>query len=214
MLKTFVLIPLAFFVVYAQGQPVGGLRPDLEKLTVFNRDAMRLKDSTGKKILYLNAKDNYGVAWLTGYQLDNGILEFDVKGRDILQRSFVGIAFHGLNDSTMEVIYFRPFNFQATDTVRRSHSVQYISLPDHDWEKLRAEHPNLYEQALKYPPQPDAWFHVRVVIDHAKVSVFVNDRPEPGLVVTRLSNRSGGRIGFWTGHQSDGAFANLKMIIK
>ncbi|WP_300604059.1 hypothetical protein [Niabella sp.] len=220
MLKTMVLIPLAFFAVGSVGQPAKTVRPDLgklvagKKLEVFNRNVTLLKDSKNRSGLYIEARDNYGVAWLTGYQLENGILEFDVKGRDVLQQSFVGIAFHGLNDSTMEVIYFRPFNFQTADTVRRSHSVQYISLPDNDWKKLRAEHPDQYEQALKSPPAPDEWFHVRVVIDHIKVRVFVNDHPEPDLVVTRLSNQRGGRIGFWTGHQSDGAFANLKMIIK
>ncbi|MCF3111206.1 DUF1080 domain-containing protein [Niabella sp. CC-SYL272] len=220
MLKTFVLISLAFFAIHSQGQSVRELKPELDKLaaakkmTVFNRNVTLLKDSANKKILYLNAKDNYGVAWLTGYQLDNGILEFDVKGRDLLQQSFVGIAFHGLNDSTMEVVYFRPFNFQATDTTRRSHSVQYISLPDNDWKKLRTEHPNQYEQALKHPPQPDEWFHVRVVIDHSEVRVFVNNHPEPDLVAMRLSSRSEGCIGFWTGHQSDGSFANLKVIPK
>ncbi|MCD2423765.1 hypothetical protein LQ567_13400 [Niabella pedocola] len=220
MLKTFLLLLLAFFTMCCVGQSVREVRPDLEKLvagkklTVFNRDITLQKDLKNNKSLYLNAKDNYGVAWLTGYQLTNGVLEFDVKGRDVLQQSFVGIAFHGVNDSTMEVVYFRPFNFRAADTIRRSHAVQYISLPEHDWKILRTDYPNQYEQGLRQPPQPDEWFHVRVVIDNADVKVFVNNRPEPDLVVTRLSNRAGGRIGFWTGHQSDGSFANLKMILK
>lgn len=220
MLKTIVWIPFVLFTVCSPGQSAKELRPDLEKLVVgkklevFNRNITPLRDSKNRNGLYMDARDNHGVAWLPGYELVKGVLEFDVKGRDVLQQSFVGIAFHGLNDSTMEAIYFRPFNFRATDKGRRSHSVQYISLPDKDWEKLRTEHPNQYEQSLKRPPSPNDWFHVRVVIDHSEVSVFVNEHPEPDLVVTRLGNRSNGRIGFWTGHRSDGAFANLKMIIK
>jgi len=74
---------------------------------------------------------------------------------------------------------------------------------------LRTEFPNKYEQAIDPSPQPDEWFHVRVVINSPKVTVYVNNNTNPSLVVDKLSNRKEGLIGFWVGNNSDGDFANL-----
>lgn len=131
-----------------------------------------------------------------------------------MQQSFVGIAFHGLDNNTMDAIYFRPFNFQAQDAERKNHSVQYISLPSYDWQKLRTDFPNKYEHSLNPSPQPDEWFHVRVVINTPKISVYVNNNSTPDLVVEQLSNGKDGSIGFWVGNQSDGDFANLKITLQ
>src|SRR5207249_11802105 len=125
----------------------------------------------------------------------SGNIEFDVKGRNIMQQSFVGIAFHGLNDSTMDAVYFRPFNFQAQDAERRNHSVQYISIPAYDWQKLRTDFPNKYEHSVSSSLQPNDWFHVRLVIKSPKVSVYVNNNSSPDLMIDQLSNRKEGMIG-------------------
>ena len=49
------------------------------------------------------------------------------------------------------------------------------------------------------------------MITHGEVSVFVDDATTPSLVVTALTPRRGGLIGFWVGHGSAGDFANLKI---
>lgn len=63
-------------------------------------------------------------------------------------RKALCIAFHGVNDTAYESVYFRPFNFQVEDTVRKKHAVQYISLPKFDWEYLRETYPDKYEHSL------------------------------------------------------------------
>ncbi len=220
MQKTIFIFLFTLFATSCCAQKTNAVIPDLEQLvaqkriTAFNRNINLMKNAKNKISLYMNAKEHYGVAWLTGYAFSDGTLEFDVKGKDVLQQSFVGLAFHGVNNRTMDVIYFRPFNFQAPDAGRKSHSVQYVSLPEYDWQRLRTEHPDKYEQALKHPPQPDEWFHVRMVIKQPEVKVYVNNNPEPDLVVEQLGDRKGEMIGFWTGHQSDGNFANLKITPK
>jgi hypothetical protein len=60
-------------------------------------------------------------------------------------------------------------------------------------------------------PNGDDWFHVRVVVEKPKVSVYVNGRAEPALVVDELSARTHGAIGVWVGEGSGGAFANLRV---
>ena len=177
-----------------------------------NRNVTVLKDAKNKNGVHLDEKEGDGVAWLNEIRFGNGIIEFDVKGRDMMQRSFAGIAFHGSNDSTMDVIYFRPFNFQSPEAERKNHSVQYVSLPAYDWQKLRTQFPGKYEHAIDKAPQPNDWFHVRIIIKAPKISVYVNDNSLPDLVVDQLSDRKEGMIGFWVGNNSDGDFANLKLV--
>jgi hypothetical protein len=216
----FFTLLISFFATTCFAQNAKVITPDLtklvkeKKLTVFNRDVTILTNSQNQNGIHLDAKDNYGVAWLNEVRFSNGILEFDVKGKNVMQQSFVGIAFHGLDNNTMDAVYFRPFNFQAQDAERKNHSVQYVSLPSYDWQKLRTDFPNKYEHSLNPSPKPDEWFHVRVVINTPKISVYVNNNSSPDLVVEQLSNRKDGSIGFWVGSQSDGDFANLKITLQ
>ena len=178
---------------------------------VFNRSVSALSDGT-RKGLRLSESPGDGVAYLRGIELGNGTIEFDLKGKDVQGQSFVGVAFHGVDSSTYDAIYFRPFNFKAEDPARRSHAVQYISHPTYTWQKLRTERPGVFEQPVSPPPDPNAWFHVRVVVASPKVSVFVGDAKEPCLVVTRLSDRTNGLVGLWVGNNSGGDFANLNIV--
>ncbi len=130
---------------------------------VFNRRVSSLSDGT-RKGLRLSESPGDGVAYLRGIELGNGTIEFDLKGKDVQGQSFVGVAFHGVDSSTYDAIYFRPFNFKAEDPARRSHAVQYISHPTYTWQKLRAERPGIFEQPVNPAPDPNAWFHVRVVV--------------------------------------------------
>ncbi len=139
------------------------------------------------------------------------MIECDLKGRNQPGASFVGIAFHGADTSTFEAVYFRPFNFRQDDPASRAHSVQYISMPDHDWSNLRQSHPGVYESAITPAPDPDDWLHARIVVEAMQVSVFVNGAAEPSLVVQRIPDRASGWIGLWVGNGSDGAFSHLTM---
>lgn len=178
---------------------------------IVNRNVVLINEG-GKKGVRFDEKADVGVAWLEDYKFKNGTIEFDVKGKNVLQKSFVGIAFQAIDETNYDVIYFRPFNFKSEDADRRSHAVQYIASPNHDWKKLREEFPNKYEQPVEPAPNPDEWFHARIVINGKTVSVFVNDAAKPSLVVEKLTESREGKIGLWVGDNSDGGFANLKII--
>ena len=187
------------------------LKPGLSKTTnfrVINRQITVLNEQ-GKNAVHLDAKPGDGVAWINNITFEKGIIEFDVKGKNVLQQSFVGIAFHGLNDSTFDAIYFRPFNFQSRDVSRKNHSVQYVSLPQFDWSALREKYPGKYENSLLKALNPEGWFHAKVVVDATNIAVYVNDDKDPSLVVKPISNHTTGKIGFWVGNNSDGDFSNL-----
>jgi hypothetical protein len=177
---------------------------------VFNREASAFEDGQYKG-LRMSERGNDGVAWIHDITFGNGTIDLDIRGRDVLQKSFVGVAFHGVDNKTYDAVYFRPFNFQATDSVRRIHAVQYISHPDFTWKRLREERNGQYEKAIAPAPRASEWFHVSIVVQHPKVQVFVNGKAEPALRVEQLSKRGTGKIGLWVGDQSNGDFANLKI---
>jgi hypothetical protein len=108
------------------------------KLQALNRKLTSITDKEQKAVRF-SENEGDGVAWLEGVNFTNGIVELDIKGKDVLQQSFVGIAFHGKDEKTLDAIYFRPFNFQSSDSVRRIHAVQYVSHPGFPWNKLREE---------------------------------------------------------------------------
>ena len=97
----------------------------------------------------------------------------------------------------------------STDPVSRGHAVQYHSLPDFTWQKLRTDQPGKYEQAVNPVPDPNAWFRARLVVANPKTSVFVNDAKDPCLVVNLLNDRKKGLVGLWVGNNSGGDFANF-----
>ena len=183
------------------------------KIEPYNRQLSQFTES-GKKGIRFSKNGGDGIAWLNGVEFSNGIIELDIRGKDVLQESFVGVAFHGINNETIDAIYFRPFNFQSTDPVRKIHAVQYISHPDNTWSILREKHNGKYEKAVIPAPNGNEWFHAKIVIQYPKVTVFVNGNSEPSLVIDKLNNRETGKIGLWVGNNSDGDFANLQIINK
>jgi hypothetical protein len=191
--------------------------PDLAALAqgnrfkVFNRTVTSLNEGPRKGVR-LSESEGDGVAYLQGIEFTNGTIELDIRGKDVQQQSFVGVAFHGVDGTTYDAVYCRPFNFKAEDPSRRSHGVQYVSHPTYTWQKLRTEQPGKYEQAVNPVPDPNAWFHLRVVVASPKVSVLVGDAKEPSLVVDQLSDRRKGLVGLWVGNTSGGDFANLKIV--
>jgi len=149
-----------------------------------------------------------GYYWLTGAGFSEGTIDVDLRGKNILLKSFLGIAFHGVDSSTYDLVYFRPFNFRNQDTARHNWGVQYMSLPEFPFDKLRKEHPLEYEHAVNPVPFPDDWFHARIVVNRDSILVYVNHSADYCLKVPVLSNRHNGRIGIWS-DELPGDFANL-----
>lgn len=217
--KTIIIFPIILFVCCLSFAQVETFVPNLSQITnknywgIYNR-VVSLKEENGNAALYLNGQEGDGFVWLKDFEFNNGIIEADIKGKNVQGNSFVGIAFHGVNDTTYEAVYFRPFNFLSKDSVRKAHSVQYISHPVYTWFKLRRENPGKYENKVNPVSDPDSFFHAKIVIEKPKVSVFVNGEKDPCLVVNELSDRTGGWVGLWTGNYSDGTFSNLKIVKK
>ena len=183
--------------------------PDLQDPTrwdLSNRKSANIPEKHGIRV---GEAPNDGLMILKDADFSDGIIELDIRGSHRVQQSFVGLAFHIQDSNTFDAIYFRPFNFKSDEAIRRSHSVQYISMPGNDWEKLRNTFPGKYESAVNPVPDPDEWFHAKIVIKGLHVAVFVNNSRQPSLQVDKISTNTHGRLGLWVGNNSPGDFANL-----
>lgn len=188
-------------------------RPDLQDRSRWELSGRAIENmqEPGKKGVKFDERDGPGFLILKNYDFATGTLEFDVRGKNVVQQSFVGVVFHLQTTSTYEAVYFRPFNFSNPDTARRSRAVQYIAMPGFYWDKLRADFPRRYENKVNPVPDPDDWFHVTVVIEADRVRVFVNNSPLPSLDVQRLTRTERGKLGLWVDNTSGGSFANLQI---
>ena len=182
----------------------------VHQLSISNREATVLPNHEKNGIM-LSAKDDDGVALINNVTFTNGIIELDIRGKNVAQQSFLGVAFHAADAKTLDAVYFRPFNFLSADSVHRIHMVQYVSHPKYPWFVLRDKFNAQYEKEITSPPDPNQWFHVRIEIQYPQVTVFINDRQTPCLSIKQLSDRKSGKLGLWVGDSSDGAFANLKV---
>ncbi|MBN2183586.1 MAG: hypothetical protein JW715_16875 [Sedimentisphaerales bacterium] len=191
--------------------------PDLTKIIkregwgILNREA-KVIEQDKKTCIHFDGRAGLGGACLETLDFSNGVIECDIKG-NIRPPSYVGIAFDVIDTVTFDAIYFRAFNFKNEQ--RKEHSVQYISHPEHTWQKLREKFPGKYESAIEPAPDPNGFFHVKLIFERPKVSVYVNDAKKPCLVVEQLlSTRKMGKIALFVDNESEGIFANLKIIPK
>src|SRR5689334_19039091 len=154
----------------------------------------KLLSDTATKINVLKDKNHVdaitvkGIVWLKDVLFTKGTIDVDLRGKNVFLQSFLGIAFHGVNDSTYDLVYFRPFNFKHEDTSRRKWSVQYMSMSDYDYDKLRKLHPLVYENAVTPAPDPDDWFHATIIVSNDSVVVYVDHATTASLTAHLLNN--------------------------
>jgi hypothetical protein len=179
------------------------------KLQVVNREVKSISDN-GKNFIQLSENKEEGLVWLPTKGFKNGKITIRMRGKDVLQRSFIGVAFHGLNDTTYDAVYCRPFNFFAKDSIRKIHAIQYISHPKFTWKKLREERNGVFEKEIINPPNPNDWFTMTLIINQKSVKAFINQDVKPSLVVDKLSLIQNGKLGIFVG---DGAGGDFETII-
>jgi hypothetical protein len=158
--------------------------------------------------------DGAMLAILAERDFKNGTIEVEVAGDRRAdsapdERGFIGVAFRIQPEALkFEYIYLRPLNGRADDQLRRNHSVQYSSHPDFPWNRLRAENPGQYESYVDL--DPGVWTKMKIVVSGTKASLYVNDAPQPCLIVNDLKlGETHGQIALWAHTSTNGYFSNL-----
>jgi len=156
-------------------------------------------------------------AKLTEMNFHDGTVEVNVLSKFLPNapdwaRGFIGIAFR-INDdnSKFECIYIRPDNGRVNDQIRRNHSTQYFSYPDHKFSDFRKTDPEKYESYADM--DMNEWIKMKIVVKGDHAQLFINDSKQPCLIVNDLkygANMSGS-IGLWVGNWTEGYFSDLKI---
>ena len=179
-----------------------------KRVSLINRSYSFINEAAYKGIR-LTEEPEDGILWLKDIEFKNGTIEFDTRGKDVKQHSFVGIAFHGTDTTTFETVYLRPFNFKAVQEPWKSRAIQYVAKPLFTWQVLREQYPGKYESAITPAPEPDSWVHVRLVVQGESIIVYINRSNTPSLTVTKLSTQKTGSVGLYVADTLGGDFANL-----
>ncbi|GGH24853.1 hypothetical protein GCM10007423_08620 [Dyadobacter endophyticus] len=215
----FVLLNCLFVVCVASGQSI---KLDLNRLepiqasvsiqTVAGKQAFRvLKDTLVRKV------DEPTFAKVKGVDFKNGTIEVKVLSRLLndapdYARGFIGVAFRidGQN-SKYESIYIRPTNGRADDQVRRNHSIQYYSYPEYKFDVLRKQAPEKYESYADM--ELNKWISLRVEVKGSNAKLFIDNNPQPSLVVNdlKLGSDTSGGIALWVEVGTEGFFSDLKI---
>lgn len=186
-----------------------------EQVTYKGRKALRVTDAAPP-----NVPDGIQLVILNKTEFQDGIIEIELTGEPSATagggaRGFVGVAFRVNLDAAKdaakyECFYLRPTNGRADDQVRRNHSTQYISYPEFPWQRLRTEFPEKYESYVDVVP--GEWTKVKIEVRGNKARLYVNDAPQPVLVVNDLKQGQGqGQIALWVGTGTVAHFANLRV---
>ncbi len=211
----FSLACLGLSQVSGQGETIS---PDLltvaegKSWEVIHADA-ESEEVDGRRVVRLIAEGDsangiVGLALLRDSDFSTGTIEIDLKGKNVRQQSFLGVAFNVVDEKTFEAVYFRPFNFKAEEPMR-NRAVQYIAWPTNTWEHLRKTAPGQFENSVSPVPDPDNWFHAQIEVTDSQVRVFVNHAKEPSLVTRRLSSGGAQRaVGLFV-DSADGHYSNL-----
>lgn len=146
----------------------------------------------------------------------DGVIEAWISGAptataSATARGFVGVAFRVHDDARLEAIYLRPTNGRADDQLRRNHAVQYISHPDHPWERLRAEAPAKYETYVDL--ESGRWTHVRIVVAGPRAQLHVDGAEQPTLIVGDLKHGADvkGALALWIGPGTLAHFSGVRV---
>lgn len=181
-----------------------------EPVTYRGRAAMRVTEAGA------NAGNAETLAIIRGTSFRDGTIELDMSGdtapnAPAFMRGFVGIAFHVSADgSHFECFYLRPKNGRSDDQLQRNHSVQYVSIPGFDWQKLRTMTPGKYESYVDLVP--GQWTHVKIRVKGQRAWLYVGGAKQPVLVVNDLKQpAASGGIALWIGPGTIAYFSDLKI---
>jgi hypothetical protein len=192
-------------------ESLGLINVTAESVSYRGQAAVRLVEAPGV------TGDAETLAVVPGARLRDGVIEIEIAGAPRSgteaggARGFVGIAFRLQKDPLRyECFYLRPTNGRADDQLRRNHSTQYISHPDHPWHRLRKESPGVYESYVDLVP--GEWTRVRIVVSGTSARLFVHGGEQPSLIVNDLKlGGSQGAVALWIGPGTEAHFRGLRV---
>ncbi|HUQ10143.1 MAG TPA: family 16 glycoside hydrolase [Steroidobacteraceae bacterium] len=217
-------LTIALLALSAGAGSRAGELPDAQLFKFANVDGIRehgVTVSTGeyrgrKALRVLQPERGDGFAVLTGTNFQDGVIEADMAIEITTPLfpgapGFGGIAFRARDDvSGYELFYLRPGNSTAPDQAKRNHSVQYVAEPGFSWPLLRRAWPSVYEAYA--PLTAGAWTHLKIEVTGRDAKLFINDAPQPALIVQGLKGEDlSGHVALWGFPGQTTWFSNVRI---
>jgi sugar lactone lactonase YvrE len=159
-------------------------------------------DLTNARIVdHLDRKALAGTAFLKDIELEDGIIECDIAMKAGV-RSYPGLLFRVQSPEEYERVYLRPHRSPLYDD-----AVQYLAAFHgvDSWQLYNG--PGLTSRAVI---PTDRWVHVKIELLGTQARVFLDNAPQPVLVVGDLKRgRSRGGIGLTTMADGNSFFSNF-----
>jgi hypothetical protein len=181
-----------------------------------NVDVKTVEYKGRKAVLVMSRPEGDGFALLPDTDFQDGTIEADIALKittppGVRMPGFVGVAFRARPDAShYELFYLRPGNSHSDDQAMRNHSVQYVEVPDFDWNKLRREWPYVYESHADL--QFETWTHVKIEVKGRTAKLFLNGSESPSLVVNGLKGEDlHGAIALWGSPDEEAYFSNVRI---
>ncbi len=138
---------------------------------------------------------------LKNVDMTNGRVDVDIAMHG--QRGFVGVVFRYREGGNFELVYLRPHKSRLPDAVQYAPSFNQLTT----WQ-LYSEG---YMSATELPH--NRWGHGASEFQGTTARVYIDDRPEPALVINDLKHgEQGGSVGLWgrnVAHFSDFSYTPL-----
>ena len=88
--------------------------------------------------------------------------------------------------------------------------MQYESIPEFPWNRLREEQPGVYESYVDL--EAGAWTKMKIEVAGTKAKLYVNGAEQPCLIVNDLKlGDVRGQVGLWAFVATDAYFSNLRV---
>jgi hypothetical protein len=189
---------------------------DTKDLIPVNVKAEGVEYQGRKAVRLIDDPDKDGLAFLRDVDFQDGTIEMNVALKvttppDVDMPGYFGVAFRARPDaSRYELFYLRPGNSRLEDQARRNHSVQYVSVPDFDWYKLRREWPWVYETFAEM--QMETWMKLKIEVKGRTARLFLNGSEQPALVVDGLKGADlRGGIALWCNPGEEAYFSDVRI---
>jgi hypothetical protein len=178
-------------------------------------------EHAGRRGIRVTRADGYSeggtLVLIEGSDFEDGVIELELAGEpapgaDPAMRGFIGVAFR-VDPSApdrYECFYLRPTNARADVQLRRNHTTQYVSHPEHPWYRMREESPGVYESYVDMVP--GEWTPVRIEVEGTNARLYVHGTDQPVLIVSDLKRgATSGQVGLWLHSSTLAHFRNLRI---
>ena len=154
-----------------------------------------LASEDGRTLLRLDEREGDGVAWWPDLVMADGTIEVDIRGKDVMQRSFVGVASTGwTRRPTTRSIFAHSISGRPTRLAARG-LFSTLRIPTHTGTASRGTARCLRHAVL--PSDPTQWFHARIVVasQHACACTEVTSLVAGSEAVEHQEDRLGRFVG-------------------